>query len=128
MLQPVIAVLKLTFENEMFTGTLIAFVVILLSTWSLITSLFATLSIASVMASVVGLTTMMGWELGTIQSILISILAGFSVDYVVHLAHAYSQASGASEDRVVAAFSEMGSPVLRSPSYRCLRTNSWFLL
>merc|ERR1712080_361146 len=30
-----------------------------------------------------------GYELGTITSISITILAGFSVDYVVHLAHAY---------------------------------------
>lgn len=73
----------------------------------------ASLNICCVLVSVIGFTTMLGWELGTIQSILISILAGFSVDYVVHLAHAYCHAHGTRQQRVVSAFSEMGSPVMR---------------
>ena len=93
-------------------GILIAFVVLLLCTWSLVISLFSTLSILCTMMSVVGITTMMGWTLGTVQAILISILAGFSVDYVVHLAHAYSHSPGTREERVTEAFSEMGSPVM----------------
>jgi predicted RND superfamily exporter protein len=54
---------------------------------------------------------MVGWTLGTVEAILISILAGFSVDYVVHLAHAYSHSYGTVDERIVATFSEMGSPV-----------------
>jgi len=54
---------------------------------------------------------MAGWSLGTVEAILISILAGFSVDYVVHLAHAFSHNYGTVEERIVATFSEMGSPV-----------------
>ena len=61
--------------------------------------------------AVIGLTTMVGWKLGTVEAILISILAGFSVDYVVHLAHAYSHNYGTREERIVETFSEMGSPV-----------------
>jgi len=61
--------------------------------------------------AVIGLTTMVGWNLGTVEAILISILAGFSVDYVVHLAHAFSHNYGTLEERIVATFSEMGSPV-----------------
>ena len=49
---------------------------------------FACLTIMSVLISVVGTMVMMGWELGSIESTLIGIIAGFSVDYVVHLAHA----------------------------------------
>ena len=63
------------------------------------------------MSAVIGLTTMVGWALGTVEAILISILAGFSVDYVVHLAHAYSHSCGTVDERIVATFSEMGSPV-----------------
>ena len=33
---------------------------------------------------------LLGWELGTVESICLTIVAGFSVDYVVHLAHAYT--------------------------------------
>ena len=39
-------------------------------------------------------THQLGWELGTIESICLTIVAGFSVDYVVHLAHAYTHNSG----------------------------------
>ena len=94
-------------------GLGIAFCVLLLCTWSLTISLLSSLSILCTMISVIGLTTMMGWTLGTTEAIQISILAGFSVDYVVHLAHAYASSNAATrEERVVAAFSDMGSPVM----------------
>ena len=73
-----------------FLGLAVAFVVLLLCTRSPIISVLSTMSIACTLISVIGFTTMLGWELGTFEAVLISILAGFSVDYVVHLAHAYS--------------------------------------
>jgi len=93
-------------------GVAIAFGVLLACTWSPVQAVFATLSILCTMISVIGFTTMVGWDLGSIEAILISILAGFSVDYVVHLAHAFSHSYGTAHERTVAAFSEMGSPVL----------------
>ena len=93
-------------------GVGIAFAVLLLCTWSLTITVLSTLSILSTMMSVIGLTTMMGWTLGTTEAIQISVLAGFSVDYVVHLAHAYSHSRGSRKERTTAAFSEMGAPVL----------------
>lgn len=93
-------------------GVAIAFTVLLISTGVLHIAYFATLSIVGVLISVVGTTVMLGWSLGTIESILISIVAGFSVDYVVHLAHAYEQAKGLSNHRMRAAFGEMGISVL----------------
>jgi predicted RND superfamily exporter protein len=54
---------------------------------------------------------MMGWTLGTNESILVSILAGFSVDYVVHLAHAYVHAEGDVQERTKEAFGDMGISV-----------------
>lgn len=95
-----------------FFGVAVAFVVLLLCTRSLIISALSTMSITCTLISVIGFTTMLGWELGTFEAVLISILAGFSVDYVVHLAHAYSHASGTREECVIHALSEMGSPVL----------------
>jgi len=92
-------------------GVAIAFSVLLLCTWDPILAVFATLSIFCTLLSVIGLTTMIGWSLGSVEAILISILAGFSVDYVVHLAHAYSHNYGTNEERIIATFSEMGSPV-----------------
>jgi len=55
---------------------------------------------------------MLGWSLGSIESILISITAGFAVDYVVHLAHAYERAEGDTYTRMSKAFGEMGISVL----------------
>ena len=93
-------------------GVVIAFGVLVLATRSLLISVLSCLSILATIVSVIGLTTMMGWQLGTIQAILFSILAGFSVDYVVHLAHSYANYSGTREERIRKAFAEMGSPVL----------------
>lgn len=74
--------------------------------------MLATLTIACVLVSVAGTMVLIGWKLGSIEAILISIVAGFSVDYVVHLSHAYVQASGSTEKRITAAFGEMGISVL----------------
>merc|ERR1712164_77576 len=72
----------------------------------------ASLIIASVLVSVVGTMVILGWELGSIESILIAVIAGFSVDYVVHLAHSYESADGDADGRVRAAFGDMGISVL----------------
>jgi len=92
-------------------GVAVAFAVIFLSTRKLHISFFATLCILCVLLGVIGSVTMLGWTLGTIEAILISILAGFSVDYVIHLAHAYSHAEGDCEERIMEAFGEMGTSV-----------------
>ena len=86
--------------------------------------------------TVLGLLVMLGWSLGSIevlssaqftcftrtkvqvlmqlreQAILITILAGFSVDYVTHLAHAYAHNYGTNAERIIATFGEMGGPVV----------------
>lgn len=93
-------------------GVAIAFVVLLISTRVFHIAFFASLSIISVLVSVTGTMVMLGWNLGSIESILIGIIAGFSVDYVVHLAHAYETASGDTNERLSEAFGDMGISVL----------------
>lgn len=93
-------------------GVAIAFVVLLFSTKVLHLAFFASVSITCVLVSVVGTGVMIGWTLGSIESILIALLAGFSVDYVVHLAHAYEIAKGDTYARLTKAFSDMGISVL----------------
>ena len=92
-------------------GVIVAFVVLFISTRKVHIAFFATLSILSVLLGVIGSITMIGWSLGTIEAILITILAGFSVDYVIHLAHAYHHASGDTESRIIHAFGDMGISV-----------------
>lgn len=72
---------------------------------------FASLSITCVLLSVIGVMVMLGWDLGTVEGILIAIIAGFSVDYVVHLAHAYETALGDTYARVTTAFGDLGISV-----------------
>merc|ERR1712139_211468 len=74
-------------------GSIVAFVVILLATRQILIALSALITIACILASVLAMMSIAGYELGTITSIAITILAGFSVDYVVHLAHAYNESS-----------------------------------
>merc|ERR1711920_202917 len=93
-------------------GVGIAFAVLWISTCKFHLALLASLSIASVLVSVTGTMVLIGWTLGSIESILIGIIAGFSVDYVVHLAHAYKTASGSTDERITAAFGDMGISVL----------------
>ena len=92
-------------------GVAIAFIVLLVSTRKFHISVFATMCICSVLVSVIGSITLLGWTLGTNEAILISILAGFSVDYVVHLAHAYVHASGGTTKRIKESFGDMGISV-----------------
>lgn len=66
-------------------GVAIAFTVLLFATRVLHIAIFASFSIVSVLVSVTGTMVLLGWTLGSIESILIGIIAGFSVDYVVHL-------------------------------------------
>lgn len=106
------AIFVQTAVQSSILGAAIAFVVLLISTRVLHIAFFASVSIVCVLVSVVGTMVMLGWSLGSIESILIGIIAGFSVDYVVHLAHAYETARGDTAERVQAAFGDMGISVL----------------
>jgi len=64
---------------------LAAFIVLLAMTRSLTVSFIAFCAIASTMLTVIATLVLMGWELGAIEAISISILAGVAVDFVVHL-------------------------------------------
>ena len=92
-------------------GVAISFIVLVVSTRNFLIAFFATMSILCVLLSVIGSITMMGWSLGTNEAILMSILAGFSVDYVVHLAHAYVEATGNPCERLKESFGDMGISV-----------------
>lgn len=93
-------------------GIAIAFTVLLLTTKVLHIAAFAAISITCTLSSMTGAMVINGWTIGPLESILITILAGFSIDYVVHLAHAYKEAHGDTLDRTKTAFGEMGVSVM----------------
>jgi len=95
-----------------FLGVAIAFTVLMMATRVFHIAALATLSIICVLLSITGSIVLLGWSLGSIEAILISIVAGFSVDYVVHLAHAYERAkNNDTTERIRLAFGEMGISV-----------------
>lgn len=44
-----------------------------------------------VLSSVVGMIHILGWKLGVTESLAMDLFVGFSVDYIVHVAHEYLQ-------------------------------------
>lgn len=91
----------------------LAFVVLLISTGNILISIYATLSLCGVVCTLLGFMVVLGWELGTIESLCATILVGLSVDYVVHLANSYIEShsvdrAGRVKDMIV----EMGITVV----------------
>merc|ERR1711976_610588 len=83
------------------SGSILAFLVILLATQQIIIALAAFVTISCILVTVLACMQMAQYELGTITSICITILAGFAVDYVVHLAHAFNHSKKPTRDEKV---------------------------
>ncbi|GMH73348.1 hypothetical protein TrST_g2399 [Triparma strigata] len=106
--------------DGLFTGFAIcfpvAFLVLIVATKNIIVSFYAIASIMMIVASVMGVVQSMGYDLGVAESIAGIIVIGFSVDYVVHLAHMYMEGledgKVTSKDRFVYACTHMGSTVV----------------
>lgn len=94
-------------------GTALAFVVILFATQQIIIAFASFVTIASILATVLAMMKMAGYELGSTASICITILAGFAVDYVVHLAHAFNHSKSLTRtEKFQDAFDDIGVSVL----------------
>jgi len=90
----------------------VAFSVMLLTTWNVIISLYAILSIAGTIFVTVGSLVLLGWELNVLESVTISVAVGLSVDFAVHYGVAYRLAPGHDrEGKVVFSLSRMGSAI-----------------
>lgn len=104
--------------SNMFTGLSIcfpvAFLVLIMATGNIILAFYAVLSIALIVCVVLGMAEfIMGWGLGIAESIAAVIVVGFSVDYVVHLAHMYEECEEPKrESRVTHSLARMGVTVL----------------
>mmetsp|Transcript_48112 Transcript_48112/g.75144 ORF Transcript_48112/g.75144 Transcript_48112/m.75144 type:complete len:1138 (+) Transcript_48112:214-3627(+) len=94
----------------------VAFVVLLLATGNVLIALYATSTLAFIVAGVLGAAKLYyGWHLGIAESIAGVIVIGFSVDYTVHLGHMYREAPHAMttrEERVKYSLTYMGGTVL----------------
>ena len=68
--------------------------IILLSSHSVVLTIFSTLTIFFILVSVTAILVALGWTLGFLESICFSILIGVSVDFVIHFNHAYVHHKG----------------------------------
>ncbi|XP_070257135.1 protein dispatched homolog 1 isoform X2 [Myotis yumanensis] len=107
-------------QDSLSDGTLVAmglsvavaFSVMLLTTWNVIISLYAIVSIAGTIFVTVGSLVLLGWELNVLESVTISVAVGLSVDFAVHYGVAYRLAPDADrEGKVVFSLSRMGSAI-----------------
>ncbi|KAJ8391551.1 hypothetical protein AAFF_G00088730 [Aldrovandia affinis] len=107
-------------QDSLSDGTLVAmalsvavaFSVMLLTTWNVVISLYAILSIAGTIFVTVGSLVLLGWELNVLESVTISVAVGLSVDFAVHYGVAYRLAPEPDrEGKVVFSLSRMGSAI-----------------
>eukprot|EP00438_Fugacium_kawagutii_P016061 Skav221541 [mRNA] locus=scaffold1813:168543:172608:+ [translate_table: standard] len=82
--------------NGLFSGiaiaTPISFLVLLCSTQNIVVAIYAVLSVGAIVLCVLGFCkSAMDWDLGVGEAIAGVIVIGYSVDYVVHLAHMYCE-------------------------------------
>ena len=92
----------------------LAFVVLNVASGNVIISIIAVMTIAGIVSTVmgVGIRAMMGWDLGTAESITIVILIGFSMDYTLHLSDAYMESPHSNRaDRTRDAMTHLGISV-----------------
>ncbi|XP_063427252.1 protein dispatched homolog 1-like [Mytilus trossulus] len=70
-------------------GISLAFPILTITTLNVVIGFLATICITMITMVVVGLIPLIGWKLGVLESINLSLIVGLSVDYVVHFAEAY---------------------------------------
>lgn len=92
----------------------LAFVVLNFVTGNLIISIIAVLTVAGIVATVmgIGIRAIMDWDLGTAETITVVILIGFSMDYTLHLSDAYMESPHTNRaDRMRDALTHLGISV-----------------
>lgn len=92
----------------------VAFCVLVVATGSPMLSVYAIVAIAMIVGTTLGFCqAVMGWGLGVAESISSTIVIGFSVDFVVHLGHAYRESAQPSRsEKTSDALTQMGITVL----------------
>lgn len=90
-----------------------AWIVLVLSTRNFVMGTLASSCIVGIVGCVLGLMGLLGWEMGTTESISCVLVVGMSVDYVTHIASSYVESEAETRrGRVTRALTEMGISVL----------------
>merc|ERR1719330_13285 len=95
------------------TSLLVAFFALCLVTFNWAIALIGLLNITVILIIFLGVMPLVGWQLGVCESIFLIMTVGLSVDYTVHLLHAYNHSAGKDrEEKVKEAMGSMGTTVL----------------
>merc|ERR1712110_916145 len=91
----------------------VAFVTLVLVTWNWYIALLGLFNISSIVVYFLGLWPILQWELDIYNVIFLIMAVGLSVDYTVHLLHAFNESNAPDRvERVQTALSTMGITVL----------------
>ena len=71
----------------------IAFAIMLLTSLNWVISVYAILTIICIIATTIGSLVLAGWELNILESIVVSVAVGLSVDFTLHYGVAYTVSS-----------------------------------
>jgi len=107
---------QLLFEQAligMAISLFVAFVCVTIFTMNIIVSFFTILAITAVVATVLCLLVVFGWNLGAMEAIASIMVVGLSVDYSVHLSHAYVECKSKTRwKRITFAINAVGLSIL----------------
>eukprot|EP00118_Oscarella_pearsei_P011912 m.83696 g.83696 ORF g.83696 m.83696 type:complete len:1062 (+) comp36367_c0_seq4:7-3192(+) len=107
-------------QDNLFKGTLtamgvslcLAFAVLFLTTFNIVTSFYAILSIGFILLCTVGTVVLLGWELNILESVTVSTAVGLAVDFTVHLSVTYRLCRLSNrKDRTLYAVHQMGPAI-----------------
>jgi hypothetical protein len=122
-------------QNELFKaaiGGVVAslvctFIVLLATTKNWMIACLGTGTILVCTVDFLGLIPLVGWELGSNESVFLIIVVGLSVDYSAHLLHSYNHSSAATRaERTKDALAEMGVSVLSGAATTLLSASALF--
>ncbi|XP_071785561.1 protein dispatched homolog 1-like [Asterias amurensis] len=86
--------------------------VMFVTTQNLLISVYAILSISGTICVTIGALVLLGWQLNILESVILSVAVGLSVDFTVHYGVAYRIAPETDrESRVVFSLGRMGSAI-----------------
>ena len=107
-------------QKSLFDGTFIAiavamilsFLVLVVSTRNILLSLFAILTVFTIILITIAILVLLGWELNILESVVITLAIGLSVDFTLHYGLMYSL-SGQTDraGSVSSSLARVGSPV-----------------
>mmetsp|Transcript_41135 Transcript_41135/g.62528 ORF Transcript_41135/g.62528 Transcript_41135/m.62528 type:complete len:133 (+) Transcript_41135:2456-2854(+) len=112
------------FMSSAFQGmgiaTFFAYIVLIIATRNIVQATLSLICVVSIMATVLGIMQLKGWEIGVSESLAMVILIGFSVDYTVHLSADYMHAAHQSRhDKIKQAYTEMGVSIMSGAIVTC---------